>query len=46
MEKYVQIYELSEATDDETVCVCYPDPSKNRSGKKNAECMKIAEKMQ
>ena len=44
MEKYVQIYELNEATDDETICAYYPEPSKNVSGKKNTECMKIAEK--
>lgn len=44
MEKYVQIYELSEATDDETVCAYYPNPSKNVSGKKNKEYIKIAEK--
>ena len=44
MEKYIQIYKLSEATEDETVCAYYPEPCKNVSGKINAECMLKAEK--
>lgn len=44
MEKYIQIYSLSEAMDNETVCACYPHPSKNISGRKNEERMLNAEK--
>lgn len=44
IEKYIQIYELSEATENETVCACYPESCKNVSGKINAECMLKAEK--
>lgn len=44
MEKYVQIYELSEAAEDEIVCGCYPEPYKNVSGKRNEERMLKAEK--
>lgn len=44
MEKYVQIYKLSEATEDEIVCGYYPEPYKNVSGKRNEKCMLKAEK--
>ena len=44
MEKYVRIYKLSEATEDEIVCGCYPESYKNVSGKRNEECMLKAEK--
>ena len=44
MEKYIQIYSLSEAMDNETVCACYPHPQKNISGRKNEERMLNAEK--
>lgn len=44
MEKYIQINALSEATDDEIVCACYPQPSKNLSGRKNSSCILEAEK--
>lgn len=35
IEKYVQIYSLDEATNEETVCVLYPRAAQNISGKKN-----------
>lgn len=44
MEKYIQIDNLNEAMENETVCALYPYPVKNISGKKNEACMLKAEK--
>lgn len=44
VEKYVQITNLKEANRNETICASYPNPSKNVSGKKTDEKMKIASK--
>lgn len=44
VEKYVQIYSLDEATDEETVCAFYPRATKNVSGKKNDPQILEAEK--
>lgn len=44
IEKYVQIYSLDEATDEETVCALYPRPSQNISGTKNDPEILEAEK--
>lgn len=43
MEKYIQINNLDEATENETVCACYPCPTKNVSGRKHEECILRAE---
>lgn len=43
MEKYVQIYSLDEAMENEKVCALYPRPSQNVSGRKYEETMVKAE---
>lgn len=41
MEKYIQIYELSEATENETVCACYPESCKYVKSRKRCNGRKM-----
>ncbi len=42
IQKYIEIKDLSEARDDEYICVMFADSSKNYTGKKTDELMKSA----